>query len=50
MATSRVTVDYRKYVRINEGYGKLIIESLKGAAHVVMSENQPVYENTVFQN
>ena len=48
MPTNRVNLSTTNYVRINIGYGPLIVESLTGDIHVALSETKPAVTNIAF--
>lgn len=48
MATNRINLNTHQYVRINNGYGQLIIEALAGDIHIVINKNQPSVGNAAF--
>ena len=48
MATNRINLNTHQYVRINNGYGQLIIEALAGDIHIVINELQPAIGNDAY--
>ena len=48
MPTNRVNLSTTQYVRINLGYGPLIVESLTGDIHITQSDSQPAVTNIAF--
>ncbi len=48
MATSKINLSTTQYVRINVGYGQLIVEALAGDVHIVLNDTQPAVKNTAF--
>lgn len=48
MATSKILLKTDEYVRINIGYGQLIIESIYGDVHVVLASSKPTVKNEAF--
>ena len=48
MPTNRVNLSTTQYVRINLGYGPLIVESLTGDIHIAQSDTKPAATNIAF--
>lgn len=48
MATSKINLSTTQYVRINVGYGQLIVEALAGDVHIAITPNKPAVTNKAF--